>query len=78
MNKPTLDSDANATTQLNDLQFSWSNDPTFSFSVVRKSTGDVVFDTTGTKLVFENQFVEFATSMPEKYVDVHVTEKTCC
>jgi len=67
LHQPTLDSDASMTTPSNDLQFIWSNDPTFSFTVIRKSTGDVLFDTTGTKLVFENQFVEFVTSMPENY-----------
>lgn len=50
-----------------DLQFTWSNEPTFSFSVIRKSTGDVLFDTTGTVLVYENQFVEFVSSMPTEY-----------
>ncbi|KAI6827244.1 Alpha-glucosidase [Hortaea werneckii] len=50
-----------------DLQFSWSNDPTFTFTVVRKSTGDVLFDTTGSVLVYENQFIEFVTQLPENY-----------
>ncbi|KAI0473381.1 glycoside hydrolase family 31 protein [Xylariaceae sp. FL0804] len=49
------------------LEFSWSNDPSFSFSVTRKSTGDVLFDTKGTRLVFEDQFIEFASSLPENY-----------
>ncbi|KAL9116184.1 MAG: hypothetical protein Q9227_000555 [Pyrenula ochraceoflavens] len=51
----------------NDLQFAWSNDPSFSFSVTRKSTGDKIFDTTGSNLVFENQFVEFVTAEPPDY-----------
>jgi alpha-glucosidase len=50
-----------------DLEFSWSNDPTFSFVVVRKSTGDVLFDTRGSVLVYENQFIEFVSQLPEKY-----------
>jgi alpha-glucosidase len=50
-----------------DLEFSWSNDPSFSFTVTRKSTGDAIFDTSGSVLVFEDQFVEFVTSMPENY-----------
>ncbi|KAH6664232.1 glycosyl hydrolases family 31-domain-containing protein [Halenospora varia] len=65
--KPTVDSDANSTTLDNDLNFSWSNDPTFSFTVIRQSTGDVLFSSKGTKLVFENQFIEFASSLPENY-----------
>ncbi|KAI6853318.1 Alpha-glucosidase, partial [Hortaea werneckii] len=50
-----------------DLQFSWSNDPSFTFTIVRKSTGDVLFDTTGSVLVYENQFIEFVTQLPENY-----------
>jgi alpha-glucosidase len=50
-----------------DLQFSWSNDPSFSFTVVRKSTGDVLYDTRGSVLVYENQFIEFVTQLPEDY-----------
>ena len=65
--QPVADSDAEATSLANDLSFLYSNDPTFSFSVFRKSTGDTLFSTMGTKLVFENQFVEFITSMPENY-----------
>jgi alpha-glucosidase len=65
--KPTIDADANSTALDTDLNFVWSNDPTFSFSVIRQSTGDVLFSTTGTKLVFENQFIEFASSLPENY-----------
>lgn len=50
-----------------DLQFSWSNEPSFSWAVVRKSTGDVLVDTTGSVLVYENQFVEFVSQLPEDY-----------
>jgi alpha-glucosidase len=65
--RPTIDADANSTTLDSDLDFIWSNDPTFQFSVIRQSTGDVLFSTEGTKLVFENQFIEFASSLPENY-----------
>jgi alpha-glucosidase len=50
-----------------DLTFSWSNDPSFSFEVTRNSTGDVIFSTTGSQLVFENQFLELVTTQPENY-----------
>lgn len=50
-----------------DLDFSWSNEPTFSFKVGRKSTGDMLFTTEGTQLVYEDQFIEFKTSLPENY-----------
>jgi len=65
--KPSIDADANTTTLENDLNFVWSNDPTFSFAVIRQSTGDILFDTTGTQLVFEDQFIEFASALPENY-----------
>jgi len=50
-----------------DLQFSWSNEPSFSFRVIRKSTGDVVFDTTGSVLVYEDQFIEFVSQLPKDH-----------
>lgn len=50
-----------------DLQFTWSNEPSFSFTVLRKSTGDVIFSTEGTVLVYENQFIEFVSALPENY-----------
>lgn len=63
--RPTIDPGTDHSKD--DLAFSWSNDPTFSFTVTRKSTGDVLFCTSGKKLVFENQFVEFASTLPEEY-----------
>jgi len=50
-----------------DFEFSYSNKPSFSFKVTRKSTGDVIFDTTGSVLVYENQFIEFVSQLPENY-----------
>ncbi len=57
----------NGTTSTSDLMFSWSNNPSFSFEVTRNSTGDVVFSTKNSKLVFENQFLEFITAEPPNY-----------
>jgi alpha-glucosidase len=51
----------------NDLVFLWSNEPSFNFKVIRKATGDTLFNTAGSVLVFENQFLEFVTSVPENY-----------
>lgn len=65
--QPTTDVDADATSLTSDLEFFWSNVPTFSLSVLRVSTGDVLFSTEGTKLVFENQFVEFISALPENF-----------
>ena len=65
--KPSIDSNADQTILDNDLDLVWNNDPSFSFKVLRQSTGDALFDTTGKKLVFENQFIEFASALPENY-----------
>ena len=43
------------------------NDPSFWFTVTRQSTGDVIFTTKGSHLVYQNQFVEFVNSLPEDY-----------
>ncbi|KAL3475634.1 glycosyl hydrolases family 31-domain-containing protein [Aspergillus californicus] len=50
-----------------DFSLTWSNEPTFHFQVARKETGDVLFNTAGSVLVYENQFIEFVTSLPEDY-----------
>ncbi|KAI0204340.1 glycoside hydrolase family 31 protein [Astrocystis sublimbata] len=50
-----------------DLDLSWSNEPSFTFKVARKSTGDVLFTTEGSQLVFEDQFIEFKSALPENY-----------
>lgn len=65
--EPVVDSDAGSTSLTNDLRFVWSNDPTFSFSIYRKSTGDTLFSTAGSKIIFENQFVEFSSPLPDNY-----------
>lgn len=65
--RPTVDADANSTSLTSDLNFVWSNDPTFPFTIYRNSTGDALFSTSGTKLIFEDQFGEFASRLPENY-----------
>ncbi|KAF7446896.1 Alpha-glucosidase, family 31 glycosyl hydrolase [Pyrenophora tritici-repentis] len=50
-----------------DLKFDWGNEPSFWFNVGRHSTGDVIFTTEGSKLIYENQFIEFVNSLPEDY-----------
>ncbi|KAI1174868.1 glycoside hydrolase family 31 protein [Nemania sp. FL0916] len=62
--KPKPQGDAKPQT---DLDFQWSNTPTFSFKVTRKSTGDVLFTTEGSQFVYENQFIEFRSALPENY-----------
>ncbi|KAJ6261012.1 Alpha-glucosidase [Drechslerella dactyloides] len=46
-----------------DWVFTYTVNP-FTFTVARKSTGDVVFTTKGSQLIFENQFVEWKTTLP--------------
>ena len=65
--QPKADEDATKTGLNNDMSFTWGNEPTFSFTIYRKSTGDALFSTRGTKLVFEDQFIEFISLLPENY-----------
>lgn len=67
VHQPTVDEDAQSTILDNDLSFVWSNDPSFSFSVIRSSTGDTLFSTGGSVIIFENQFIEFSSPLPENY-----------
>nr|BAB43946.1 alpha-glucosidase [Schizosaccharomyces pombe] len=46
--------------------FSYNANP-FEFWVTRKSDGEVLFDTRGQKLVFEDQYIELTTNMVENY-----------
>lgn len=46
------------------LKFGFTADP-FSFTVSRSDTGEVLFDTTGSKLVFESQYVYLKTHLPQ-------------
>ncbi|KAF7189060.1 Alpha-glucosidase [Pseudocercospora fuligena] len=50
-----------------DLAFRWTNEPGFQFEVVRKSSNDVLFSTYGSKIVFEDQFLELSTFMIPNY-----------
>lgn len=50
-----------------DLEFSWTNEPSFGFEITRRSTKDVLFSTKGKSLVFENQYIEFKSPLPDNY-----------
>ncbi|KAH9897549.1 glycoside hydrolase family 31 protein [Xylariomycetidae sp. FL2044] len=65
--KPDAKGDCGDCASRSDIEYSWSNDPTFSFKVTRKSNGDTLFTTEGTQLVYEDQFIEFGSSLPENY-----------
>ncbi|KAK9315905.1 glycosyl hydrolases family 31-domain-containing protein [Lipomyces starkeyi] len=47
-----------------DLVFAYTAMP-FSFTIIRKSTGEILFSTAGNPLVYENQFIQFNTSLPK-------------
>ena len=51
----------------NKMMISWGNEPSFHFTVKHKETGDTLFTTEGRKLVYEDQFIEFGSSLPENY-----------
>ncbi|KAM3483468.1 hypothetical protein MY8738_003153 [Beauveria namnaoensis] len=46
-----------------ELELNVLNNP-FSFSVKRKSNGEVLFDTSGTPLIFQSQYVRLRTKLP--------------
>lgn len=50
-----------------DLEFTWTNDPSFQFRISRVSSGEIIFDTYGHKIVFEDQFLELVTNMVPNY-----------
>ena len=61
---PEAKPESGCTQNNSDLRFAWSNSPSFQFQVVRRSTGDVLFSTYGTRIVFEDQFLELSTLLP--------------
>ena len=60
------DVDEGATLLDNDLNFMWSNEPSFQFEI-RRGTDEIIFSTLGTVIVFEDQFLELVTSMTPEY-----------
>ncbi|KAJ5645391.1 Glycoside hydrolase family 31 [Penicillium longicatenatum] len=64
---PRPKADKHASKSQSDIEISWTNEPSFGFKLTRKSNKDVIFDTTGTVLVFEDQFIEFVTALPDDY-----------
>ncbi|KAF7712730.1 Alpha-glucosidase [Penicillium ucsense] len=64
---PRPKAEKNASAKDSQFDVTWTNEPSFGFKVARKSNGDVLFDTTGSTLVYENQFIEFVTGLPQDY-----------
>ncbi|CAO2648181.1 Nn.00g074480.m01.CDS01 [Neocucurbitaria sp. VM-36] len=59
--------DGKTTADSSDLNFDWSNDPSFQFKISRASTGEELFSTYGHVIVYEDQFLELVTNMVEDY-----------
>lgn len=64
---PSPSDEQGARESSNNMAVTWSNEPSFSFTVKRKDTGDTLFTSEGKALVFEDQFIEFGSSLPENY-----------
>lgn len=64
---PRPASKSDCTDSASDLIFTWSNTPTFQFKISRRDSGEVIFSTYGSQLVFEDQFLELVTSMVPDY-----------
>ncbi|KAK4543376.1 hypothetical protein LTR36_005519 [Oleoguttula mirabilis] len=54
---------SNASTDASALEFKYEENP-FSFSVTRRSSGEVLFDTSAATFVFESQYLRLRTSLP--------------
>ena len=50
--------------QASDLSFSYTSSP-FSFAVTRKSNNETIFNTQGSDLIFESQYLRLRTSLPQ-------------
>ncbi|KAL2888994.1 glycosyl hydrolase family 31 [Ceratocystis lukuohia] len=50
-----------------ELEFIYETAPTFGYRIVRKATNTTLFSTSGSRLVFTDQFFEFVTELPPEY-----------
>ncbi|KAL5596541.1 hypothetical protein BROUX41_006767 [Berkeleyomyces rouxiae] len=57
----------NGCKQSSDLEFVYQAEPTFSYGIIHRATNATLFSTTGSKLVYADQFFEFVTQMPPSY-----------
>lgn len=64
---PKAPTTGDASADTSDFAVTWTNDPSFSFTVARKSTNDTLFTTAGSVLVYQDQFIEFVSTLPENY-----------
>ncbi|KAL4975581.1 Alpha/beta-glucosidase agdC [Aspergillus desertorum] len=63
--RPVVDDQARADGNNPELKFSYEQDP-FSFAISRASSGETLFNTTGHNLIFQSQYVNLRTSLPQK------------
>ena len=61
---PTPDASGSVSSEEADLEFRHEESP-FSFSVVRKSNGEILFDSSAAPLIFADQYLRLRTSLPE-------------
>ncbi|KAK3686754.1 hypothetical protein LTR37_019504 [Vermiconidia calcicola] len=59
--------DGRTTRYSSDLNFSWSNEPSFQFAITRRHNGEEIFSTFDHVIVYENQFLELVTNMVDDY-----------
>ncbi|KAK4551744.1 hypothetical protein LTR86_010937 [Recurvomyces mirabilis] len=55
--------ESNCSSSNSELEFKYVKNP-FSFSVTRRSNGDVLFDTSAASLIFESQYLRLRTKLP--------------
>lgn len=61
---PTPSSNESISSNASALKFSHESSP-FSFKITRRTTGEVLFDTSAAPLIFEDQYLRLRTSLPE-------------
>nr|XP_043618120.1 alpha-glucosidase [Erigeron canadensis] len=54
-----------------DLSLTLYNTTQFAFSISRRSTGDILFDTRGTVLIFKDQYLELTSSLPAQRSSIY-------
>lgn len=62
LDPPSGQQDSSSTAS--DLVFQYTESP-FSFAIQRSSSGETIFNTSGTNLIFESQYVRLRTSLPD-------------
>lgn len=64
---PEPEMKSESTRAASDLDFQWTNTPSFQFQVSRAVSGEILFSTYGRKIIFEDQFLELHTAMVPDY-----------